>query len=135
MSNVKVEKRKQEKYNRKKIEASKKRKNVLVGVAALAVVIAIAAVLGVRIYDDYFRYDATADIDPNGISNAVSAVQQAGYEEPKEEDKKEESDKKDETDKKEEATDADKKDDASDADKKDDAESDKKDDADKKDEE
>lgn len=144
MSNVKVEKRKQEKYNRKKIEAAKKRKNVLVGVAALVVVIAIAAVLGVRIYDDYFRYDATADIDPNGISNAVSAVQQAGYEEPKEEDKKEESDKKDETDKKEEATDADKKDeatdadkkdDASDADKKDDAESDKKDDADKKDEE
>lgn len=130
MSNVKVEKRKQEKYNRKKIEAAKKRKNILVGVAALAVVIAIAAVLGVRIYDDYFRYDATADIDPNAVSNAVSAVQQAGYEEPKEEeDKKEESDKKDETDKKEEATDADKKDDASDADKKDDAS-----DADKEDE-
>ena len=29
MSNVKVEKRKQEKYNRKKIEASKKRKNII----------------------------------------------------------------------------------------------------------
>ena len=132
MSNVKVERRKQEKYNRKKIEAAKKRKNILIGVVALAVVVVLAGILGVRIYDDYFRYDATADIDPNAINNAISAVQQAGYEEPKEE---KDEDKKEETDKKEEATDADKKDEASDADKKDDAESNKKDDADKKDEE
>ena len=138
MSNVKVEKRKQEKYNRKKIEAAKKRKNIIFGVASLVVVIALAAVLGIRIYDDYFKYDATSDIDPNGISNAVSAVQQGGYEEPEEEeDKKDdaEADKKDdaEADKKDEAE-ADKKDDAE-ADKKDDAEADKKDDAeaDKKD--
>ena len=136
MSNVKVERRKQEKYNRKKIEAAKKRKNILIGTLALAVVVALAAVLGLRIYDDYFKYDATADIVPSDISNAISDVQQAGYEEPKEEeDKKEEADKKDETadaDKKDEATDADKKDEATDADKKDEAaDADKKDEADK----
>lgn len=117
MSNVKVEKRKQEKYNRKKIEASKKRKNIIAGVAALAVVAAIAVLLGFRIYDDYFKYDATADINPSDVSTAISAVQQAGYEEPEEED--EEADK--EADK-----DSDK-----DSDKKEDAESDKKDEADK----
>ena len=129
MSNVKVERRKQEKYNRKKIEAAKKRKNVLIGTLALAVVVALAAVLGLRIYDDYFKYDATADIVPSDISNAISDVQQAGYEEPKEEeDKKEEAD----ADKKDEATDADKKDEATDADKKDEAaDADKKDEADK----
>ena len=135
MSNVKVEKRKQEKYNRKKIEASKKRKNIIAGVAALAVVAAIAVLLGFRIYDDYFKYDATADINPNDVSTAISAVQQAedadneaDKDSDKESDKKEdaESDKKDEADK-----DNSEDKDAESEDKKDDAEStdeDKKDD-------
>lgn len=135
MSNVKVERRKQEKYNRKKIEAAKKRKSTILGATAIAVIVLIAGVLGVRIYDDYFRYDATADINPTDISNAVAAVQQAGYEAPEEKDEKEDADAdkeddKAEADKKDDATDADKKDDATDADKKDEAtDADKKDDA------
>ena len=53
MSNAKVERRKYEKYNRKKIEFKRKVKNIVVGISVTLIIVAMLGVMGYQIYDEY----------------------------------------------------------------------------------
>ena len=79
MSNKKVEQRKHEKYNRKKIEAAKKRKTYLSIAGIMAVIIAICVFVGYRIYEDYFKFDRIPVINTSKLAEALDKVLDAGY--------------------------------------------------------
>ena len=77
MSNAKVERHKQERYNRKKNEKKRKIKAFFVGAAITVILAAIAFVIGLQIYNDYFKYDAIADINISDMYTALTDVQTA----------------------------------------------------------
>lgn len=85
MSKSKVEQRKYEKHNRKKIEAAKKRKKFFSIAGVVAVIAAVCVFVGYRIYEDYFKFDRIAVIDTSKLSEAINKVSTAGYTEPEEE--------------------------------------------------
>ena len=55
MSNAKVERRKQEKYNRKRNEVKRKIKDGIVGVAVALIIVAMLGVMGYQIFEDYIK--------------------------------------------------------------------------------
>ena len=77
MSNAKVERRKQEKYNRKKIEAKKRLKAVIVTIVTSLILAGIIFIVARQIDQDYFKYDRIANIDVNEMYSALSNVQTA----------------------------------------------------------
>ena len=84
MSKAKVERRKQEKYNRKKNELKRKIKAVVVTIAMIVVVAAIGALIGYQVYSDYFKYDTIADINIADMYTALTDVQTANVADKKE---------------------------------------------------
>lgn len=84
MSNAKVERYKQERYNRKRNEKKRKIKAFFVGAAITLILAAIALVIGVQIYNDYFKYDNIADINISDMYTALTDVQTANVAEEEE---------------------------------------------------
>ena len=79
MSTAKVEKRKQEKYNRKKILAKQKRHKIYAIVITAAIVLGVCGWIGKSVYDKYFYYDSVQAVDMEAVSSAISALTEAGY--------------------------------------------------------
>ena len=79
MSTAKVEKRKQEKYNRKKILAKQKRHKIYAIVITVAIALGVCGWIGKSVYDKYFYYDSVQAVDMEKFSSAISALQEAGY--------------------------------------------------------
>ena len=81
MSNAKVERRKHEKYNRKKIEAKRKIKDGIVGVSVALIILAMIGVMFYQIFDDYIKYDTIQEIDLTAMVEALGKVESASVEE------------------------------------------------------
>ena len=86
MSNAKVERRKQEKYNRKRNEVKRKIKDGIVGVAVALIIVAMLGVMGYQIFEDYIKYDTIQEIDLTAMVEAMGKVESASVEEEKVED-------------------------------------------------
>ena len=86
MSNEKVLRRKQEKYNRKRNEVKRKIKDVIVGVSVALIIVAMLGVMGYQIFDDYIKYDTIQKIDLTAMVEAMGKVESASVEEEKVED-------------------------------------------------
>ena len=81
MSNEKVERRKQERYNRKKNETKRKIKDAVVGTAVALIILAIVGVMAHEIFEDYIKYDTIKNININDMVEALGRVQTASTEE------------------------------------------------------
>ncbi len=86
MSNEKVLRRKQEKYNRKRNEVKRKIKDAIVGVSVALIIVAMLGVMGYQIFDDYIKYDTIQKIDLTAMVEAMGKVESASVEEEKVED-------------------------------------------------
>ena len=86
MSNEKVLRRKQEKYNRKRNEVKRKIKDVVVGVSVALIIVAMLGLMGYQIFEDYIKYDTIQKIDLTAMVEAMGKVESASVEEEKTED-------------------------------------------------
>ena len=86
MSNEKVLRRKQEKYNRKRNEVKRKIKDVVVGVSVALIIVAMLGVMGYQIFEDYIKYDTIQKIDLTAMVEAMGKVESASVEEESTED-------------------------------------------------
>ena len=79
MSTAKVEQRKKEKYNRKKILAKQKRHKIYAIIVTVAIGLGVCGWIGKGVFDKYFYYDSIQEIDMESFSSAISALTEAGY--------------------------------------------------------